>query len=52
MPKPSRCSARICRICCSRRPPGSSRVLGIDPGIRTGCKIAVVDDTGNFWTTP
>jgi uncharacterized protein len=23
-------------------------VLGIDPGIRTGCKIAVVDDTGKF----
>jgi uncharacterized protein len=23
-------------------------VLGLDPGIRTGCKIAVVDDTGKF----
>ena len=23
-------------------------MLGIDPGIRTGCKIAVVDDTGKF----
>jgi uncharacterized protein len=23
-------------------------VLGVDPGIRTGCKIAVVDDTGKF----
>src|SRR5258708_38987313 len=23
-------------------------VLAIDPGIRTGCKIAVVDDTGKF----
>ncbi len=24
------------------------RVLGIDPGYRTGCKIAVVDETGKF----
>jgi protein Tex len=23
-------------------------VLALDPGIRTGCKIAVVDDTGRF----
>ena len=23
-------------------------VLAIDPGIRTGCKLAVVDDTGKF----
>src|ERR1700682_5236137 len=29
-------------------PAGALRVLGIDPGIRTGCKIAVVDDTGKF----
>ena len=29
-------------------PAGRSAVLGIDPGIRTGCKIAVVDDTGKF----
>jgi len=29
-------------------PAGHLRVLGIDPGIRTGCKIAVVDDTGKF----
>ena len=29
-------------------PAGPSRVLGIDPGIRTGCKIAVVDETGKF----
>jgi uncharacterized protein len=24
------------------------RVLGIDPGYRTGCKVAVVDETGKF----
>jgi protein Tex len=29
-------------------PAGSIAVLGIDPGIRTGCKIAVVDETGKF----
>ena len=29
-------------------PAGMLGVLAIDPGIRTGCKIAVVDDTGKF----
>jgi protein Tex len=29
-------------------PAGQLGVLGIDPGIRTGCKIAVVDETGKF----
>jgi uncharacterized protein len=29
-------------------PAGMLTVLAIDPGIRTGCKIAVVDDTGRF----
>ncbi len=29
-------------------PAGSIGVLGVDPGIRTGCKLAVVDDTGRF----
>jgi protein Tex len=29
-------------------PTGPISVLGIDPGIRTGCKIAVVDETGKF----
>jgi transcriptional accessory protein Tex/SPT6 len=27
---------------------GMIAVLTVDPGIRTGCKIAVVDDTGKF----
>ena len=29
-------------------PAGRMSVLAIDPGIRTGCKLAVVDDTGKF----
>ena len=29
-------------------PAGQLAVLGIDPGIRTGCKVAVVDETGKF----
>ncbi|HZS06317.1 MAG TPA: Tex family protein [Blastocatellia bacterium] len=29
-------------------PFGPKAVLGIDPGIRTGCKLAVVDDSGKY----
>jgi len=29
-------------------PFGSKVVLGVDPGIRTGCKIALVDKAGNY----
>jgi len=29
-------------------PAGRKSVIGVDPGFRTGCKIAVVDDTGKF----
>jgi len=29
-------------------PAGGKRVLGIDPGMRTGCKLAAVDETGRF----
>ena len=29
-------------------PAGMLNVLAVDPGIRSGCKIAVVDDTGKF----
>jgi len=29
-------------------PAGPISVLGIDPGLRTGCKIAIVDETGKF----
>ncbi len=27
---------------------GSKAVLGIDPGVRTGCKVVIVDSTGKF----
>jgi uncharacterized protein len=29
-------------------PAGPISVLGIDPGLRTGCKLAIVDETGKF----
>ncbi len=29
-------------------PMGTKTVIGVDPGIRTGCKIAVLDATGKF----
>jgi uncharacterized protein len=29
-------------------PLGTYGVIGIDPGLRTGCKVAVVDDTGKY----
>jgi protein Tex len=29
-------------------PFGAKAVLGVDPGVRTGCKLAVVDDAGQF----
>ena len=32
-------------------PLGEKTVIGIDPGIRTGCKCAVVDSTGKYLTS-
>ncbi|GAB3786095.1 Tex family protein [Dyella agri] len=32
-------------------PAGAKTVLGLDPGIRTGCKVAVVDATGKLLAT-
>ncbi len=29
-------------------PFGAKTVLGVDPGIRTGCKLAIIDDSGKF----
>jgi len=29
-------------------PAGRMPVIGVDPGLRTGCKLAVIDDTGHF----
>jgi hypothetical protein len=33
-------------------PAGQHVTMGIDPGIRTGCKLAVVDATGKLLDTP
>ena len=38
--------ARNLRSLLLRPPLGGKRVLAIDPGIRTGCKLAVLDETG------
>ncbi|MGE3173878.1 MAG: Tex family protein [Planctomycetota bacterium] len=32
-------------------PAGPKTILGLDPGLRTGCKVAVVDRTGKLLTT-
>lgn len=32
-------------------PLGGKNVIGIDPGLRTGCKCAAVDDTGKYLNT-
>lgn len=32
-------------------PAGQKTVMGIDPGIRTGCKVAIVDTTGKLLAT-
>ena len=29
-------------------PAGSLRVMGVDPGFRTGCKVVVLDETGKY----
>lgn len=29
-------------------PAGMKRTMGIDPGIRTGCKVSIIDETGKF----
>jgi uncharacterized protein len=40
--------ARNLRSLLLQRPLGGKRVLAIDPGFRTGCKVAVLDETGNL----
>ena len=37
--------------CCWLRPPARARDLALDPGLRTGCKVAVVDATGKLLET-
>lgn len=38
--------SRNLRSLLMRPPLGGARVLAIDPGLRTGCKVAVLDETG------
>jgi competence ComEA-like helix-hairpin-helix protein len=40
--------ARNLRSLLLRAPLGGKRVLAIDPGLRSGCKVAVLDETGNL----
>ncbi len=47
----SRCSPTTCATCCWPRPAGPRVVMGLDPGIRTGVKVAVVDATGKLVDT-
>ncbi len=43
--------ARNLRALLLAAPAGAKRTLGLDPGIRTGCKIAIVDETGKVLAT-
>jgi uncharacterized protein len=43
--------ARNLRSLLNQPPLVGHKVLGIDPGIRTGCKVAVVDETGKVLKT-
>ncbi|HLW68752.1 MAG TPA: Tex-like N-terminal domain-containing protein [Gemmataceae bacterium] len=40
--------ARNLRSLLMQPPLHGKRILGIDPGLRTGCKLAVLDETGNM----
>ena len=40
------CSPRTCASCCWRRPSAPRRCWASIPGLRTGCKLAVVDALG------
>jgi uncharacterized protein len=40
--------ARNLRSLLLRAPLGGVKVLALDPGMRTGCKVAVLDETGNL----
>ena len=50
-PKRSGCSAATCATCCWPPPAGQRVTMGLDPGIRTGVKVAVVDGTGRLLET-
>ena len=40
-----------CATCCWRPRPGQRVTMGLDPGLRTGVKVAVVDGTGKLLDT-
>ena len=40
--------ARNLRSLLLKAPLGGVRILALDPGMRTGCKVAVLDETGNL----
>ena len=42
-PRRSACSRATCTTCCWRRRPARASTIGLDPGLRTGVKVAVVD---------
>ena len=44
-------SRPTCASCCSPRPAGGRVTIGLDPGFRTGVKVAVVDGTGKVVAT-
>ncbi len=48
MPRRSTSSPRTSKSSCWRRRSASKSVLGIDPGQSTGCKCAVLDETGKL----
>ncbi len=52
-PRPRGCGCLhpICVTCCWRRLPGPRITMGLDPGFRSGVKVAVVDATGKVVTT-
>ena len=45
------CSRRTCATCCSPPRPAPGATMGLDPGFRTGVKVAVVDATGKVVAT-
>ena len=45
------CSVATFTTCCWRRRPDERATMGLDPGIRTGVKAAVVDGTGKLLAT-
>jgi uncharacterized protein len=45
------CSPPICATCCSPRRPAPAPTMGLDPGFRTGVKVAVSMPPARWWRT-